>query len=350
MAGLAFDHLRPQEQETYCRLLELLGWGITTFGGRELGVAEPLTVLQAVTADHPELIWFAPSTVQERYSLLGKQVSLLGVITGRRRRVMERELETGVNRALSEIRNQGPVTDYDKLLCIYEYIQKAVVYDEEEKTRALSTGKDDFLSHNAYGALVRGRAVCDGIAAGFCLLARRLGLRACTLSGKAAQGNRPPMGHTWALVELGGVCCHLDPTWELSRQNTLGVPGYDYFCLDDITISMDHDWDTTRAPRCRSMELSYFHKNRLYANNLTQARQLLERLARTRAGVLRLRLAEGAVLPGPDENQAMGKLLQEACTAAGKVVSFHYSWNPEVRTLTCVVRAGGGQCPLTPRD
>ena len=77
-----------------------------------------------------------------------------------------------VRAALGRIDRWNPLTDYDRLLCIYEYMQDTMAYDlrELQACRRLGRGPSP-MAHTAYGTLVQGKGVCDGTAAAFCLLA-----------------------------------------------------------------------------------------------------------------------------------------------------------------------------------
>ncbi len=326
--------MSPQGKAAYAQVGRGLEMGQTTFDGDAFHGLDPMTILQALAGDDPGLIWFNPSAFRRQVSLLGgTKILLSGVIDGDERRKQERELEMAVGRILAAVEAENPLTDYDRLVCLYEYLQRTMVYDEKELAAGISRGTTrDPLSHNAYGALVRGRAVCDGIAAGLALVASAMGYGTTVVHGNAARDGSAE-DHAWAMVRAGGQCYHLDLTWDLSKSKALGVCGYDYFCLDDGSIAMDHQWPAGIVPRCTASALSWYHHNRCYANNLTQAGEIFARYARSKTTVFRLRLADGVAVSG-DEGKTLGRMLTDALRAAGRSTAVRYIWNPYIRSLT----------------
>lgn len=317
----------------YRQVMHALELGQTLFDGDIFLGQDPMIILQAVEGDNPELIWFVPSAFRRQRSLLGSKIQLHGVLEREERHRRERELQQAVATAIEEIEAENPLTDYDRLICLYEYLQRTVTYDYETFQRR---GTDPW-SHNAYGGLVLKKAVCDGISGALVLLAQKMGYDATIIHGNAARDGMTE-DHAWAMVRVNGQCCHLDPTWDMSKSQAVGICGYDYFCLDDGTIAMDHQWAAGIAPVCRSGALSWYHRNRCYANNLTQAGEILNRYARSKTAVFRLRLADGVAVPG-NEGQTMARMLMDALRSAGRPSAVRYLWNPYVRSLTAVLNA-----------
>ena len=63
-------------------------------------------------------------------------------------------------------------------------------------------------SHNAFGALVSGSAVCDGYALGLKYVLRKAGINSTIIPGTVKTGK-----HAWIVVRLGGSWYECDPTW-----------------------------------------------------------------------------------------------------------------------------------------
>lgn len=340
--SLAYESLSSRGKEAFRQVAQALEMGQTAIDGAALLGQEPMAILQAVVADNPQIIWFNKSAIRQQYSLFGKKVILTGILSGRQRQTMERELDAALGRVLAAIEEENPMTDYDRLVCLYAYLQQHITYDEQELRRSSATGTvGDPMSHNAYGALVRGLAVCDGIAAAFALAASAMGYAVTVVSGNAAKdGHREE--HAWNVIRVGNDCYHVDVTWDLSKSKALGVWGYDYFCLDDISVAMDHQWPAGIAPKCAGTAMNWFYHNRCYANNLTQAREIFTRFARSKTTVIRLRLADGVALPG-DEGRAVAELLTGAYSAVGRGCAFRYSWNDATRTFTAKLESPVGR-------
>ena len=128
-----------------------------------------MKVLQIALGDNPNVIYFNKTQIRMSVSLFGgKQFHLSGAYSSSQNKTMQKDLQAALERAIEDIELLNPISDYDKLMCAYEYLQDHVVYDEQELEACCKHGKSrNPLSHNAYGALVKGLAVCDGIAAAF---------------------------------------------------------------------------------------------------------------------------------------------------------------------------------------
>lgn len=149
-----------------------------------------------------------------------------------------------INRALQRFAQVFPrgLSEYEKVLLLYEVITRTVQYDE-------SDAKDP-LSYTAVGPLLRQTGVCIGIAELFTLVCSCLGIRCLTVIGYATcyteQG-----GHAWNMVQLPAhgerPFYHLDPTWDLGVRRSQ----WNYFLLTDNEIlCRDHAWLKERYPSC----------------------------------------------------------------------------------------------------
>lgn len=332
--ALSHEALPSPAKTAYDQVAFALERGQTTMDWEIFCHQDPLLILQAVTGDNPSLIWFNHCAFRRQTSFLGgSRIFLSDVLPVGRREKMTRELDMAVGRVLAAIEQENPLTDYDRLSCLYEYLQSTVSYDEETLHRARSQDSTGLnLSHNAYGALVNGLAVCDGIAAALALVAQAMGYAATVVHGSAIRDGLTE-DHAWTMVRAGGQCYHLDLTWDLGKGRELGVCGYDYFCLDDGSMAIDHQWPAGIVPRCSATTLSWFHHNRCYANNLTQVGEILERYARSKTTTIRLRLADGVAVPG-EEGMTLCRMLTDALGRAGRAVPVRYIWNPHIRCLT----------------
>lgn len=108
--------------------------------------------------------------------------------------------------ALQTAINHFPITGesrYERLLSIHEQLSAAVTYD--------SSG---CRPHCSAGALVDGRAVCDGYAKAFKLLCDREGIPCVIVAGVAKQNGRSEP-HAWNYVQMeDGLWYGVDTTWD----------------------------------------------------------------------------------------------------------------------------------------
>lgn len=143
------------------------------------------------------------------------------------------------------------MTDFEKEMAIVQYLVANVEYPYERYAAGLDTRED----HSAYGALVKGEAVCEGYAEAFCWLADSLGLET-----KFIYGNYGGQLHDWNLVKLEGNWYHVDVTSD--DPIVKGGNGYgwgnlcnQYLNLTDAQMGEDHWWDPVEGAACTAKDL-----------------------------------------------------------------------------------------------
>ena len=108
-------------------------------------------------------------------------------------------------------------TDYEKVLAIHDYICRNTEYKSAEDLG--DTGR------TAYGALVNGKAVCQG----YCVLFYRMLLEAGVdnrmVFGTGVGPDGTTASHTWNIVDLYGHYYYVDITWDDAGGN------HDYFLI-----------------------------------------------------------------------------------------------------------------------
>lgn len=341
MEEIGYGALSPPEQQAYRQFAQVFaryGDRVDLSGaGRDV---DAMKVALAALGDHPQVVYFDKTQLRLASTFLGgREVRLCGAASPSRARAMAEELEARVREALERVAAWNPMTDYDKLLCLYEYIQDSLAYDHQELEDSCRLGRSpNPQSHNAYGALTQGRGVCDGIASAFCLLAQRMGFACAVVGGRASFLTQGFGDHAWNVLRLGNAFYHLDPTWDLNKKERNGEYSYEYFLVDDDAISGDHDWDPRSVPLCSRDDLSYYRHSRCYANNLTQMEEIFTRLARSKSKVVRARLAPGIPIP-PPEDHYLGNLLARCAAAAGRPGRVRFTWNGGTRCFFAKIEA-----------
>lgn len=96
---------------------------------------------------------------------------------------------------------------YEQIRAIYDYICGHTAYDYEN----LDNDRDR-LKFTAYGALINGRAVCQGYAALFYRMALDAGIDVRMIPGNGGGGP-----HVWNIAALQGRYYNLDLTWDAGR-------------------------------------------------------------------------------------------------------------------------------------
>ena len=96
------------------------------------------------------------------------------------------------------------------------------------------------VSHSAYGALIAGKAVCEGFAEAMLLLCEAADIPCLLLEGTAGAGETAAP-HAWNLVQLHGIWYHIDCTWD--------TPGaHAPLLLCDGTAAKTHQWNRAAYP------------------------------------------------------------------------------------------------------
>lgn len=163
-------------------------------------------------------------------------------------------------------------SEYEKIKFIHDYIVDHCDYDV-----AALDDSNNVTAYTAYGALIDGKAVCEGYSKAFALLCRKIGITALCRSGEGGGG-----GHMWNMVQCDGKWYNVDVTWDDGKGYN-GAIGYRYFLTDDIEMSVvhtPHDNKLFKAPKADSMDNNYFVKNKLVADDYDSALKLLQIQAR----------------------------------------------------------------------
>lgn len=114
--------------------------------------------------------------------------------------------------------------------------------------------------HNAYGALVEGRAVCDGYAKAMALLLRLTGMEAGVAQGVMLETGA---SHAWNLVKVEDSYTWLDVT----NDDQPGLTNYFYFNLTDEWLARSHRLESAGLPQCSSRAVNWHVRNHRFVQN-----------------------------------------------------------------------------------
>ena len=103
---------------------------------------------------------------------------------------------------------------YEKAREVHDYLIRNVQYDFSDN------------SYKSYGALVEGRAVCQGYSLAYREVLLHLGVKCNVLIGTTSQGL-----HTWNLVEVNGTGYFIDVTFDDKDDDKVY---YEWFMLTQI--------------------------------------------------------------------------------------------------------------------
>ncbi len=162
---------------------------------------------------------------------------------------------TDFNKKINAILSAIPenTTELERERIIYEYITDTVTYDKPTAA-AYEKGEDVFSeSFTAYGALIKGKAVCEGYVKLLQILCYKLGISVTPVEGG---GN---MAHMWAAINIDGKWYMVDPTWD-DADNQL-VCYYKYFNVPENIMREDHIFSSglLSVPRCDNSAAAFYY-------------------------------------------------------------------------------------------
>jgi hypothetical protein len=163
------------------------------------------------------------------------------------------------------------LSEFDREKYLFHYIANICTYDD-----AAVKASDGWKSYTAYGALMDGKAVCEGYSRAMLLLCGYAGL-----PGVLVRGSDGNVAHMWNEIKIDENWYHLDLTWCDSSRLV-----YNYYNIDDKTIQLTHQiapvftsltdaqicgndsvYNLAR-PICSSMAANYFYKKGIVISTL----------------------------------------------------------------------------------
>jgi len=333
MSSIGYNQLSAAEKKAYEQFEQAFSCYASAVDSNGIDkTVDVMKVLQVALGDIPQVIYFNKTQIRLSASLLGgKQIHFSGATPSSQAKAMHKQLEEASSKAVEEIKLLNPLSNYDKLICIYEYLQDNVSYDEKELEACCRLGKSIRpMSHNAYGALVKKTGVCDGISSAFSLLAHKLGFECSVVSGRATFRTSGFSEHAWNIIKIADSFYHIDATWDINHKAETGDYSYEYFCVNDDSSNGEHNWDIKTTPICSREDLSFYKRNRCFANNLTQLDEIFARYAKSKQNVVRAKVADGIAIPNP-EDQYLGQKLVDVATSVGRYAAIKYIWSKTSR-------------------
>lgn len=232
-------------------------------------------VIEMYKNDFPEVFWIDDKYNYEYYEddeYL--YINLLFSVEGSELESAKETFEQAVNAALENAPYEG--SDYEKELFVNDYLIECCEYDYD----AAATEEVIGFEQNAYGALVDGKAVCEGYTRAFQLLCERLGVECVPINGVCDDTNVAFNGnHIWNAVKIDGEWYQTDVTWndyetEDKESFVSSVETHLYFNITTEKITNDHTINpiysgegsediifNSFVPECTSTEYNYFEQS-----------------------------------------------------------------------------------------
>ena len=210
---------------------------ITTTGS--LSAYQITQAVEAYKNDHPETFWLKGSSLFVPY---GDTTSVKLDYTVQNDKLIAAKKKFNIAVA-SVLKNLPSGNDFEREEYINNYIIENCKYDDA----AAQTENIEGNENDAYGALVDGKAVCEGYARAFQLLCNKANIDSVLLSGIADSDN-----HAWNGVKIGGDWYQIDVTWD--DVDDFIYDSHEYFNLTDSLMYEEH----TLSPKYSEIDAESF--------------------------------------------------------------------------------------------
>lgn len=201
------------------------------------------TVLCAYRYDNPQHFWidkfsyryYTVSGVRIIYSVIFEYHSHFDIESAKA------EFEEAADAFLAKARVNPSMSQYEIAKRLHDAVAKQIEY---------TAGKPN--SHNAYGALIEGEAVCEGYAELYQYALYKMGIQSHVITGNAGGL------HVWNLVRIDGKYYQTDVTWD-DQGDTLY---YEYFNTTSARMLEERLIDNNGypIPECTSTDANFFYR------------------------------------------------------------------------------------------
>lgn len=213
---------------------------------------ELYTVWTYYRLDYPQHFWLSHNgytcTVSGTTGEV-KVVTATYAMTKNERTTKQAAVERAVDAILANV--SGNDTLYERERIIHDALCKKVTYN-------LKAAR----GHDLDGALVDGKAVCEGYSQAFQYLLYRAGVPCGAVVGKKVDGEN----HKWNFVTIGNKSYYIDVTWDDVEAKDLSVI-HSYFNVSEQLLLRDHVVFKEKSyplPSFNSMDENYYKKNGTY--------------------------------------------------------------------------------------
>ena len=231
-------------------------------------------ILDLYKGDHPEVFWLNDNGGYEYIEHDSyTEIRLLYSVEGEELIAAKKRLNERTKELLDSM-PQG-LDKYGKELWLNDLLVGICEYDDE------AAEKDEVIANeqNAYGALVDGKAVCEGYTRAFQLLCAELGIECVSVNGTSKpEGSDKEENHIWNAVKLDGDWYYVDVTWndvqaETDEYELTEIEKHLYFNITTERLLEDHhisplygsgeeaEYYNAFVPDCTAESCNYFRKS-----------------------------------------------------------------------------------------
>lgn len=204
------------------------------------------SAIEAYTYDNPEIFYVSPNKMYLNIetTTFGNSVTYNVYINNGNENnyfidefTSQSQVESAISQ-IEQIKNQiiqnRSGNAYDDIKMVHDYLVENIEYD---------TSLSQSNIYNVYGALVNGRAVCEGYARSFKYLMDELGIPCTLVIGTGTNSQGQTENHAWNYVQLNGTWYAIDCTWDDPVSSTGYVSQssrYRYFLKGSNEFLQDH--------------------------------------------------------------------------------------------------------------
>ena len=204
------------------------------------------SAIEAYTYDNPEIFYLSPNKMYLNIetTTIGSNVTYNVFINNGNENnyfidefTSQGQVESAINQ-IEQTKNQilqnRSENTYDNIKMVHDYLVENIEYD---------TTISQSNIYNVYGALVNGRAVCEGYARSFKYLMDELDIPCTLVIGTGTNSQGETENHAWNYIQLNGNWYAIDCTWDDPVSSTGYVSQnskYRYFLKGSNDFSKDH--------------------------------------------------------------------------------------------------------------
>lgn len=178
---------------------------------------------------------------------------------------MMKKMDKAAEKVISKF--DEDTSTYTKILYIHDYILQNTVYDESLNS-----------AHSAYGAMIQGKAVCEGYARAFGYICSKAGIKTVNVAGKGTSPSGQTENHMWNKVYYNKKWYDIDLTWDDPISIYTENSNYHYFMCGSKIFSKTHTPEGTSLTYPTSTKdttKGYYVKKKLVAEDNSSGYKLL---------------------------------------------------------------------------
>lgn len=229
------------------------------------------------------------------------------------------ECKSEIEHILSKISKES--NNYNKALAIHDILINKISYSKI----------NDRESHTILAPLIQNRAVCEGYAKLYSYLLNLSGIKAMVVNGRAYNvHNQSDEKHSWNMINIDNSWNHVDVTFDATI-NVDRIPRYDYFCIPNEWILLDHTYNVSEYPISIAKEFSFYERNNLVMTTRKKLRLFLTKGILSGKDVFVFKLPYSAPENGLEKKVSLE--LETVLTEIGLSVEYTVNYNLKQRVF-----------------